>query len=353
MTQLTNYSIEQEKEILDSIRFDHQIENYSYHHSMKLLNNTQKVILQSADKEPLMHIYYEFLTDNENTLLLEILNMIGKFGTLTFWQLQSYVSENSEYYTHQKTLKQVLKILIRLNLVEKLIFTVTTEEYTKNGKIVPPQERQLSAFVLTTWAKRVLQHTEREITKHFPKLNRKMDYGTCISCWRIYDLDSTLKKKDYYIDSFIESNKKGKMLYHCWLENIAEDKVMELVVAFPLQMEMLRKVGRGYGYDTDMLKRVAETFEPHFYGTNELPPLYRNKKVTRCAVIRVSKKPKTANFVTVTNSYKGTGKLVLLMGNGYDDSSRFDKQYGGDISKCFYYEKNVKGKDSIFQLKIE
>lgn len=34
MTQLTNYSIEQEKEILDSIRFDHQIENYSYHHSM-------------------------------------------------------------------------------------------------------------------------------------------------------------------------------------------------------------------------------------------------------------------------------------------------------------------------------
>lgn len=353
MTQLTNYSLEQEKEILDSIRFDHQIENYSYHHSMKLLNNTQRVILQSDDKEPLMHIYYEFLTDNKNTLLLDILNMIGKFGTLLFWQLQSYVKENSEYYTHQRALKQVLKILIRLNLVEKLIFTVTTEEYTKNGKIYPPQEKQISAYVLTSWAQKVLQHTEREVTKHFPQRSRKMTYETCITCWRIYDLDMTLKKKDYFIDSFIESDKKGRILYHCWLENLKEDKIMEFVVNFPLQKDMLKKIGRGYGYDDKMLQKIGKSFEPHFYGTNELPPIYREKKVIRCAVVRVSRKPKTANFKTVTEAYQGQGRLVLLMGNGYDDSSRFDKQFGGDISKCFYYEKSTKDKEAIYQLKLE
>lgn len=353
MTQLTNYSLEQEKEILESIRFDHQIGNYSYHHSMKILNSTEKLILQADDKEPLMHIYYEFLTEDSNTLLLDMLNMIGKFGTLEYWQLQGFVNQNSEFYHHQRTLAQVLKILIRLNLVEKLIFNVTTEEFEKNGKKHPSQERQISAYVLTNWAQKVLQHTEREVTKHFPKRTSKMSYATCINCWQIYDLDSTLKKKDYFIDSFIESDKVGNMLYHCWLERLSDEKILELVVYFPLQTELLKRIGRGFGYDPKKLKKISQKFNPHFYGTTELPKMYHDKKVMRCAVVRVSKKPKTSDFQALTESYSNQGKLILLMGNGYDDSSRFDKQYGGDVSKCFYYDKITNDENAIFQLKIE
>lgn len=358
MTQFTNYSISQEKEIIHSIHFEHKFKGKTSNGSIKELNILPKLVAKFNDKETAMHLYYETLTDEENGLLFDLLNLIGNYGSLTFWQLNEFAHENSPFYVRQRSVSQALNELVKMNLVEKIQFTITTDNAEINGKKYKSQEKLIDAFVVTKWAIEVLEHNERELTTKFPinRDSKKFKYLNCIKCWQAYDFESILKQQEYFVNGYVESNENNEIVYHCWLNTDFESKIIyELVICFPLQSKLLEKKNDKYEYNITNLKNLGKNFNPKFLGVKALPKSYNKYHLKKIGVIRVTKKPTVNDFINITTTYQkqGKGKLALLMGNGYDDGVRFDKKFGGTISDCFYYlMQNDKGENKVFKLKF-
>ena len=353
MQQITNYSVTQEQEVLKTLHFDHTIYGYTPNRSMHELNRVQSLAPKYGGSDSLIHVIYEMLTQPEHRMMLDMLNMLGQYGSLLFYQLNQYTWQNKEFYgtNHpQKRTTQDLRLLCLLGLVERLRFSITADAYTdKDGRQHPQQVRDSDAYTLTERGRELIRHQEPEMSQTFPPaLNSNDNYANYLHCWQIYDFDYLLKKQDSFIQAQVEVDRHHYVQYHCWIEQ-GEQTLLELVVNLPLQMKLLianQRLGKqeaGYTYNQNTLIRYARRFHPRFYGVKPLPESYANYKVKQYGVIRVSQIPRLSDFKALYEGYNGSGELLLLIGNGYDNGVRFDEQVGkGQISNCFYHYEPAK-----------
>lgn len=354
MKHLTNYSISQEHEIMTTIHFEHHLGERSSNESMHILNGIQRMI-SSLDKESMIHILYEVLSQEDNALSLAILNMLGKYGSLLFYQINMYAYNNEMFYAYQRDTARSLNFLFHMNLVEKLRFKITTDTFSdENGKTKPAKKITLDAYVLSELGEQLLRHQEGElVSDYLPALNddkRKKDF---IRCWQIYDFDSLMRQQESFIAGHPEIN-KGKIQYHCWLMQSKKKKELaELIIDFPLQNDILIQSNQKLKYDNEKLASEVNSFNPHFINAQSLSTELKDYKINQYAVFRTSKVPDLTNFKIVNSAYKGKGHPLVLIGNAYDiDGVRYDEKHAGTVVDSYYFYGLKDDKGTLFRIKF-
>lgn len=354
MKHLTNYSISQEHEIMSTIHFEHILGEHSSNESMHILNRIQRMI-STLDKESMIHILYEVLSQEDNALSLAILNMLGKYGSLLFYQINMYARNNEMFYAYQRDTKRSLNFLFHMNLVEKLRFQITTDQFKDdNGKTKPAKKMKIDAYVLSELGKDLLHHQEGELVSEFlPVLGDDTDKRNFIRCWQIYDFDSLMRQQESFIAGYPEMNKK-KIQYHCWLMQSKDKKELaELVIDFPLQGDILSQNEQKLAYVNEELSQEVSSFRPSFINTGSLSPELKDYTVNQYAVFRTSKVPDLTNFKVVNKSYKGQGHPLVLIGNAYDiDGVRYDEKHAGTVVDSYYFYGLKNDKGTLFRIKF-
>lgn len=307
------------------------------------------------DNESFIHVIYEMLSDEENALSKTVLNMLGKYGSLLFVQLNQYARENSVFYNHSRSVKKAKNLLVSLNLIEKVKFKLTTDAFKdKENNIVEAKKKTFYAYALSELGKQVLDHQEGEIASNYlPVLLPEKNKGNFIRCWQIYDFDYLLRQQDSFIQGQVEIL-NNEIVYHCWLlKSISKKKIAELVIRFPLQSKLLIKDKKGnLKYQNESLKHQAQSFYPKFYGTKELPSDCQEYTIDYYAVIRASKAPVLSNFKTINDAYKGKGQPLVLIGNAYDNGVRFDSKIAGTVIDSYYFYGLKSDKETLFRMKF-
>lgn len=190
---IANFDQAAEKRILDTLSYDHQINNNNLRNSLSYI----KKIVNTPDA---YRSYYQQLTPLE----LAILDFIGKNLTVLEYQAYKYILLNQDFYgkIHQSQFVKLLKKLFGIGLIER-------KSYFDENK------KKKYAYLLTArghdFEKYILNHNYID-----PTVLLHMKNEFYVQCWQAVDLQMALEQQPFYLNSQIVI-KNNHPLLHCLL----------------------------------------------------------------------------------------------------------------------------------------
>lgn len=189
---IANFDQITEKKILDTLSYDHQINNHN-------LRNSLSYIAKIINVPDVYRDYYQQLTSLE----LAVLDFIGNNLTVLEYQAYKYILLHQDFYEkiHQSQFVKLLKKLFGIGLIErKSYFDGNKKKY---------------AYLLTArghdFEKYILNHNYIS-----PTVLLHMTNEFYVQCWQAVDLQMVLEQQPFYVNSQIVI-KNNHPLLHCLL----------------------------------------------------------------------------------------------------------------------------------------
>ena len=348
--------MKEEEQILDTIHYVHQLSSYRQAESLQQINHNH-AIMSRVNRESCYHILYENFCE-KNIFFMNILNYLGRYGSLLYVQLVYYFSRMHQYYPHQRQLKQALKALIQLGLIEELQFTVDISKHQDiQGQTIPAKTHKMKAYVLTTFAQEFLNHVEHEVAKDFLFLYN-YPYKVLMQAWQFYDLNQVLQDTPFFIHGQVCLS--NELYYHVYLrlpngtDNPAQERILDLAVLTPLLKEYCDYHNHFKVSATlKAINRLQVTDNSKQFVLQDYPTAQFTHKIG----VRLAKAFAVSDFRQLAQSVRNkmfatssVDNLIFIISTFYDTGFNISKQ-ANDIRQSFYFL-DKKASDTIYTLSL-
>lgn len=285
--QYANFSISQEKAVINSLHFVHKKNNQDMLTSIIALNRS--VHIYDEQNENILHILFEKIAKYDRKyqgLLAMIMSIIGNFDCLNIWQINYYLQENN-YFLHNRSLHQIINLLIKNDLIEQLNY-----QFTDDNNV-----NQCTAYSLTNLGRALINHFSKISVINDPKpliqpLNNSNGYIPYMQCWQAYDLDVLIKQYRCYINSFLHvfsnEHSQNNIVYHVTLFSKDDNNIVELNVYLPTWNDIFDINGSTADLSLTKLQNYINTQMSKTFITSKLPNhFFDNYQVHQFSMIRL------------------------------------------------------------------